>query len=71
MCYFSLSFYPIYFKPLHNDSFVLGSCAITFLSHTSCSSRCIQEFLDHYVDLSWYNDVHVEKSPWMNPDQST
>ena len=38
MCYFSLSFCPIDFKPLHNDHCVLLWCALTFLSHTSCYS---------------------------------
>ena len=36
---------------------------MTFLSHTSCSSRFIQDFLDHYVDQCWYNDVLVGRSP--------
>ena len=38
MCYVSLCFYPIDFKPLHSDPYVLGRCTMTFLSHTSCSS---------------------------------
>ena len=63
MRYFSLSFYPIDFKPWHNDPYVLERCAMTFLSHKSCSSGFIQDFLDHYVDQCWYNDVHVGRSP--------
>ena len=41
MRYLSLSFYPIDYKPLHNDPYVLGRCAITFRSHKSCSSGFI------------------------------
>ena len=63
MHYFSISFYPIYFKSWHNDPYVLGRCAMPFLSHTSCSSGFIQDFLDHYADQCWYKVVHVEKSP--------
>ena len=33
--YFSLSFYPIDFKPWNTDPEVLGRCAMTFPSHTS------------------------------------
>ena len=45
MHYFSLSCYPIDFKPWHNDPHVLGSCAMTFLSHPSCYFGFIQDFL--------------------------
>ena len=30
MCYFSLSCYPIDFRPWYNDPYVLGRCAMTF-----------------------------------------
>ena len=42
-------FLPIDFKPWHNDSYVLGRCAMTFQSIPSCSSGFIQDFLDHPV----------------------
>ena len=42
--YFSLSFYQIDFKPLHNDPYVSGRCAMTFLSHTSCYSGFFSRF---------------------------
>ena len=59
MCYFSLSCYPIDFKPWRNDLYVLGRCAMTFLSHTSCSLGFVPDFMDHYVDQCWHIDVHV------------
>ena len=64
MRYFSLSLYPIDFKPWHNDPEV-KSCAITFLRYISCSAGFIQVFLVYYVDQWWYIDVHVGRSPWI------
>ena len=61
-CYFPLRFNPISFKPWHNDPYVLGRCVITFKRIPSCSSRFIQDFMDHYVDRCRFNDVHVRQS---------
>ena len=63
MCYFSLSCYPIDFKLWHNDPYVLGRCAMTVPSHTSCSSGFAQDFLNHNVDQCLHIDVHVGRSP--------
>ena len=64
MCYYSLSCYPIDFKPWHkyNDSYVWGRCTMTFLSHTSCSSGLDQDFLDHYVDQCRHIDVNTPEA---------
>ena len=72
--YFSLSFYPIDFKPWHNELgfgevYFSKSFSKTFLSHTSCSSGFIQDFLNHYVDQCRFNYVHVGRSP-MNESSS-
>ena len=61
--YFSLSFYLIDFKPWHDDPWVLGRCSMTFLSHRSCLSGFIQNFLKHYVDQCWFNVVNVGRNP--------
>ena len=37
---------------------------------TACSSGCILDFLDHYVDQCWYIDVHGGRSPLMILGQS-
>ena len=50
---FSLSCYPIDFKPWHNDSKILKFYTM------SCSSGFVQDFLDHYVDGFRSNDVDV------------
>ena len=50
--YLSLSFYPIDFKPYHNDPHVLGRCAMTFLSHTSYSSGF---FFRIFLIIMWIN----------------
>ena len=57
--YFSFGFYPIDFKPWHNDSYVLKFTAMTFLGIHSCSPGFIQDFPDQYVDQCRFNDVHV------------
>ena len=62
---FSLIFYAIDLKPWHND---LGRCAMSFLSHKTCSSEFIHNFLDQYVHHCRSNGLHVGRSPLMNLD---
>ena len=45
-----LSFYPINMEFGHHIPRVVGRCAMTFLSHSACSSGIIQDFLDHSLE---------------------
>ena len=47
--YFSLSFHPINMEFAHHIPRVVRYCAMTFLSHSACSSGFIQDFLDHFA----------------------
>ena len=49
-------FYPINMKFGHDIPRVVRRCAMTFLSHPSCSSGFIHDFLDHYI-LEWQKAV--------------
>ena len=60
---FSLNLYPIDFKTSHNDPLVLKMNAMNSLGIHSCSTGFIQDFLDHYADECWSNDVDVGRNP--------
>ena len=49
MCYFSLSFYPIDFEPLHDDPQICRFLAMNHIRIPSCFSGFIQDSLDHQV----------------------
>ena len=70
MCYLSLSCYRIDFKPWHNDPYVLGRCAMTFLSHTSYSRYLCRIFwITMWNNVSPLMYMSAEAHEWILASQ--
>ena len=60
MSYFSLNFYPIHFKPLHCDPYVLGYVVMIFFKNSQLLFRLYSGFFETLcMDRCRLNDVHV------------
>ena len=60
MCYFTLSFYPIDFKPWHYDTYVLRFIGMLFFKTSQLLYRIYSGFSGSLcVDRCLLNSVHV------------